>query len=369
MAKTTSSRKSMRRAKKPKEGVPRVSVQPAFKESFLRAKSATKNRILAKKLAKYHGHRSFKRSYREDYDRPFEAPGLLAHAVESFKMLFKNWRLFLPFVLILVISNILLVGLMSEDTYVTFQKSLNETADKIKAGELGTFARSGLLLISTITTGGLSQGMTESQQLAMVILFLITWLVTIYLVRQRLAGYKVKLRDGLYNALSPFISTLIVLAVIFIEAIPLMIVVITYSAAVSTDFLATPFYALIYFIFAVLLTLLSVYLISSSLIALIAVSAPGLYPLVAVSTARDLLVGRRIKFIIRVIYLFIVLVIVWVIVMLPLIALDLVLKQAFDWLRGVPVVSFELLFMTCFSMVYTTIYLYLFYRRLLDYDN
>ncbi len=340
-----------------------------FKESFRAARTATKSKILAKKAAKRPFHRSFRRSYREDYERPFEAPGLLAHTVESFKILFKNWRLFLPFILILAILNIVLVGLMSEETYVTFQNSLDETAKNLKAGELGTFARSGLLLISTITTGGLSQGMTESQQFAAVILFIVTWLVTIYLVRQRLAGHKVKLRDGLYNALAPFISTLLVGLVIFLEAIPLMIVVITYSAAVSTNFLATPFYALIYFIFAALLTLLSVYLISSSLIALIAVSAPGLYPMVAVSSARELLAGRRIKFIIRVVYLFFVLTVIWVIVMLPLIALDLVLKRSFSWLEGLPVVSFELLLMTCFSMVYATIYLYLFYRRLLDYDD
>ena len=314
-------------------------------------------------------HRSFRRSYREDYMRPFEAPGLLSHAIESLKMLFKNWRLFLPLILIIAIFNVLLVGLMSEDTYVTFQNSLDETSKNIKAGELGTFARSGLLLISTITTGGLSQGMTESQQVSAIILFLITWLVTIYLVRHRLAGHKIKLRDGFYNALAPFISTLVVLAIIFIEAIPLMIVIITYSAAVATNFLATPFYALIYFIFAALLIILSVYLISSSLIAFVAVSAPGLYPLVAIRTAHELLAGRRIKFIIRIIYLFFVLIVVWVIIMLPLIALDLALKKNISWLQGIPVVSFELLLMTCFSAVYSSIYLYLFYRKLLDYDD
>lgn len=352
---------------------PHSSHHPAPAKGFLAGfrakKAATKAKVLEKKALKRPLHRSFRRSYREDCERPFEAPGLLAHAVTSFKMLFKNWRLFLPFILLIAILNIALVGLMSEETYVTFQDSLNETANNIKAGELGTFARSGLLLISTITTGGLSQGMTESQQFAAVILFLVTWLVTIYLVRHRLAGHKLKLRDGLYNALAPFISTLLVIAVIFIEAIPLMIVVITYSAAVATDFLSTPFYALIYFIFAALLSILSIYLISSSLIALIAVSAPGLYPLVAVRTASDLLAGRRIKFIIRVVYLFFVLIVVWVFVMLPLIALDLVLKQAIPGLQGLPVVSFELLLMTCFSVVYSTIYLYLFYRRLLDYDN
>ena len=269
----------------------------------------------------------------------------------------------------MVLASIILVGLMNEDVYVQFQKTIDETSKDISMENIGTFTKSGLLLVSAIATGGLTQGKTEVQQVFTVLIFLIVWLVTIYLLRHRLANQRIKLRDGLYNALSPLLSTLVVALIIFIELIPIMIVVITYSAAVRTDFLSTPFYALIYFIFAALLTILSVYLVSSSLVALVAVSAPGLYPLVAVRTASDLLAGRRIKFIIRIIYLAIIMVILWVIIMLPLIALDLWLKSIFDFLAGIPFVSLELLIMTCFTAVYCTTYIYLFYRRMLDYED
>lgn len=336
-----------------------------FKEAF----KESKEKVAARKRSRVRLHRSFRRSYREDYNRPFEGPGLLSHAVTSFKIIFKNWKIFLPLVLLVAVLNVFLVGLMNEDTFVQLQKSIDETSEDIQMGKLGTFAKSGLLLVSTITTGGLAQNQTEVQQIFATLLFIITWLVTIYLLRHILAKHKVKLRDGLYNALAPFISTLIVGLVIFIEAIPAMIVIIAYSAAVATDFLSTPFYALIFFIFAALLTLLSVYLISSSLVAMVAVSAPGLYPLVAIHTANDLLAGRRIKFIIRVLYLIVTLVVVWVIVMLPLIALDLFLKSILPVLSGLPFVSFELLVMSCFSTVYATAYLYLYYRRLLDYED
>lgn len=336
-----------------------------FKEAF----KESKEKVTARKRSRVRLHRSFRRSYREDYNRPFEGPGLLSHAVTSFKIIFKNWKIFLPLVLLIAVLNVFLVGLMNEDTFVQLQKSIDETSEDIQMGKLGTFAKSGLLLVSTITTGGLAQNQTEVQQIFATLLFIITWLVTIYLLRHILAKHKVKLRDGLYNALAPFISTLIVGLVIFIEAIPAMIVIIAYSAAVATDFLSTPFYALIFFIFAALLTLLSVYLISSSLVAMVAVSAPGLYPLVAIHTANDLLAGRRIKFIIRVLYLIVTLVVVWVIVMLPLIALDLFLKSILPVLSGLPFVSFELLTMSCFSAVYATTYLYLYYRRLLDYED
>lgn len=336
-----------------------------FKSAFRRAKEKQWD----KKRGCVRLHRSFRRSYREDYERELEMPGLLSHAVKSFQMMFRNWKLFIPLALIMVLFSIILVGLMNEDTYVQFQKSIDETSKEINMENIGTITRSGLLLVSAIATGGLTQGKTEVQQVFTVLIFLVVWLVTIYLLRHRLAGRKVKLRDGLYNALSPLLSTLIVALVIFIETIPAMIVVITYSAAVKTDFLSTPFYALIYFIFAALLITLSVYLISSSVIALVAVSAPGLYPMTAIKTASDLLASRRIRFIIRLVYLAIITVILWVIIMLPLIALDLWLKSIFDWLAGIPFVSLELLIMTSLTTIYSATYLYLYYRRLLDYDD
>ena len=232
-----------------------------FRESFEKSRA----KIWAKKSQSL--HRSFKRSYREDYERPLEVPGLLHHAVTTFQLLFKNWRIFLPLAVLIVAANIFLVGLMSEDTFVDFQDAITATTEDLKTGEIGNTAKASLLLISTVTTGGLSQGMTEVQQVFAILLFLITWLVTIYLVRRLLAGHRPKLRDGLYNALAPLISTLAVLFVILLQCIPIFIVIITYAVAVNTEFLSTPFYALIYFIFAALLILLSAYLLSSSFLA------------------------------------------------------------------------------------------------------
>ena len=311
-------------------------------------------------------HKSFKRSYREDYIRETNLPGLLSHATATFKLIFKNWKLFIPLIILVVIFNVILVGLMTEESYNTFKESLDETNEQLTKGQLGNLGKAGLLLIGTVTTGGLNRGMTEVQQVFMIILLVITWLVSIYLARHILAGHKMKLRDGLYNALTPFISTFCIVGVIFIELIPIFAVIITYSAALATDFLSTPFYALVYFIFAALLIILSAYLLSGSLMAMIAVTAPGLYPMTALNTATDIVAGRRIKFIIRIIFVFLVLALCWVVIMLPIILIDNVLKANIEWLDGFPIVSLALLNMTVFSVIYISIYFYLFYRKLLD---
>jgi hypothetical protein len=313
-------------------------------------------------------HKSFKRSYREDYLRKTELPGLMSHAHATFRIIFGNLRLFLPLIMLIVIANIILVGLMTEESYNTFKDALDETNENLTQGQLGNLGKAGLLLIGTITTGGLTRGMGEVQQVFMIFLLIVTWLVTIYLTRHILAKHEIKLRDGLYNALTPFISTFCVLGIVFLDLIPIFIVVVTYSAAIATEFLATPFYALVYFIFAMLLILLSAYLLSGSLMAMIAVTAPGLYPMTAMNTASDIVAGRRIRFIIRILFVFLVLALCWIVVMLPIILIDSALKANIEWLSSIPFVSFFLLFMTVFSTVYIAVYFYLFYRKLLDMD-
>lgn len=311
-------------------------------------------------------HRSFRRSYREDYARETYTPGLITHAAATFRILFKNWRTFLPLIAVFVALDLIFVGLMSEDFYRQFQDAIDETNAEIGTGEIGNFAKAGLLLISTVTTGGLDSGMGDTQTVMLILIFLALWLVTIFLLRHFFAGSKPRLRDGLYNALAPLISTLLTFLVIFVQLIPLMLVIITYSAAVATGFLSTPFYALVYFIFAALMTLISTYLLSSSIIALVAVTAPGIYPMTALRTASELVSGRRTRIVLRILYLIFVVAVIYIVTMLPIILIDLWLKSNISWIESWPIVPFFLLVVTCFAFVYAATYLYQYYRWLID---
>ena len=326
------------------------------------------SRAKLSRASRINPHRSFKHSYREDYKREIEVPGIIYHIFASFRIVFKNWKLFLPFLIIVVVLDALLVGIMSQSSYAQYQDILNETSMQVAGGDIGNVAKAGLLLISTITTGGLSGESSEAATVFGVLIFLVIWLTTIFLLRHILAGHKVKLRDGLYNAMTPLISTLVVFLIALVQCIPIFLLIVAYSAAVQTEFLATPFYALVFFIFAALMIILSGYLLSSSLIALVAVSAPGLYPLTALRTASDLMMGRRVKFILRLVALIIMLAIMWVAIMLPLILLDMGMKN-FEWAAGIPFVPVCLATMTCFTAIYVTTYLYMYYRWMLNYNE
>lgn len=340
-----------------------------FKEGFKSRRLETSQKIWRKKTNRTKLHHSFRRSYREDYERPLNVPGLLHHAMTTLKLLTKHWRTFLLLALLIVGLNIILVGLMSQESYKTFQTNLDESIDESGVANVGKVAKASLILISTVTTGGLNNGMSEAQQIFAIILFIVVWLVTIYLLRHILAGHKVKLRDGLYNALTPMISTLLIFAVLMFYLIPIFIFIIIYSAAVATEFLNTPFYACLFWAFSALLFVLSLHLVPGALLGLVAVSAPGMYPLFALRTATDLIQGRRIKLIIRLVFAAFFVGLFWIIIMIPLILLDQWLKSMWGWFEGVPFISFFLLLMTTFTAIYFTAYIYLFYRRMLDDPN
>lgn len=327
-------------------------------------KNFKKSRQESKKIH-YNPHRTFRRSYREDYARETNIPGVTHHAFATFGMIFRNWKVFLPFLILVVIIYIALVGMMNQDDYADYQGILDQTSMQVAGGDIGSFAKAGLLLISTVTSGGLSGESSESAIVFAVLIFIVIWLVTIFLIRHIKAGHNVKLRDALYNSMAPFISSLVIFLIALIQCIPLIILIVVLSAAIQTDFLATPFYALVFFLFATVMLLISGYLLSSSIIALVAVSAPGLYPLRALRSASDLMMGRRTKFIIRLIALIITLVFAWVIFMMPMILFDLFMKQ-WEWTAGIPFVPVCLVIMTCFTGIYATAYLYLYYRWLLN---
>ena len=327
-----------------------------------------KEKIQAKRKERINPHKSFRRSYREDYKRKTNVPGVMHHVFASFRVIFKNWKLFLPFLIIVIILNAIFVGMMDQNDYSEYQEILDDTSMQVAGGDIGSVAKAGLTLISTITTGGLSGESSEAAVVFVVLIFLLIWLVTIFLLRHIMAGHKVKLRDGLYNAMAPLVSTLMIFVLAVLQCIPIFLLIIAYSAAMQTEFLATPFYALVFFIFAVLMIALSGYLLSSSLMAFVAVSVPGMYPLRALATASDLMMGRRVKFVLRLIALVLVLVIVWVVVMLPLILFDMWMKQ-FEWTQSIPFVPICLTTMTCFTCIYLTTYIYKYYRYMLDYNE
>ena len=174
MPSTTSKKtKKSRKSSKNSKNVSKNSGKLGFFANLKLRHAKNKDKRALRRDTKVKLHKSFKRSYREDYERSTELPGLLSHANATFKIIFRNWKLFLPFIFLVIIANIILGMLMSEESYNTFKEALEETNENIAQGQLGNVGKAGLLLIGTVTTGGLNRGMSEGQQVFMILILII----------------------------------------------------------------------------------------------------------------------------------------------------------------------------------------------------
>ena len=311
-------------------------------------------------------HRSFRLTRRRDYIRPLALPGNISFTAEVTRTLWKYKKIFGMLAVIYVLLFALLVGVQSQDTYTTLTDTLKQTSGDFFAGNWGAIGQASLLFLS-IASFGVSTESTEAQQIFSVLVFLLIWLTTVWLLRNLLAGHKVKLRDGLYSAGAPIFAIAIIAVIIAIQLIPVALALIAYNAALSSGLLAGGAASMLFWIGAALLCVLSMYWVTSSLFAMIIVTLPGTYPYQAIKAAGDIMVGRRIKMLLRWLWMALMVVIFWLVIMLPIILLDMGIKSLWPAVQWLPIVPVAVIFMASISTVWVSAYVYLLYRKVVDY--
>jgi hypothetical protein len=312
-------------------------------------------------------HRSLRLTRRRDYARSLKLPGYWAFGAQVRRTLWANKKLFIWLVIVYAILTALLVGMASQDAYSTLTDTLRQAGGDVFSGNWGEIDTAGLLFMSAVT-GGVSTTLSEVQQIYSGLIFLLTWLTTVWLLRNILAGHKVKLRDGLYNASAPLLSTFLITLILIVQLLPLAIALIGYAAALASGLLSGGITAMLFWIAAGLLVLLSLYWISSTFIALVVVALPGMYPLDALRTAGDLVTGRRIRILLRLLWLGLEIVIIWALIMIPVILLDTWLKGLWSAIEWLPAIPFALLVMSSLTIVWASSYIYLLYRKVVADD-
>lgn len=322
----------------------------------------TKTTKRFKSYLKCRPYRSFRQTRRRDYVRSLELPGYFAFTKYVVQTVWTHRKTFAFLALLYAVMTALMVGIASQDLYTTLSNTLNTTSDDLLSGGFGEIGKASLLFV-TAATGGISQNLTEVQQVYAGIITLLTWMTSIWLLRNILAGHKVKMRDGLYSAGSPIVSTFVVALVFIVQLLPLALALIAYTAASSTGLLAGGVEAMLFWIATGLLAMISLYWATSTFFALVIVTLPGMYPFKALKTAGDLVIGRRLRILFRLIWMLFITVITWAIVMIPIILLDTWVKglwTAVDWVPTIPIL---LLIFGAFTIIWVSSYVYLLYRK------
>ncbi len=307
-------------------------------------------------------HRSFRVSRRRDYSRTLELPGYWAFTSYVRKTLWKNRKVFISLTLAYILLTLVMVGVGSQETYSSLNDVLVASSGDIFKGFWGEIGKSSLLFASVIT--GVSSGdLSEAQQIYGGLILLLTWLTTIWLLRNILAGRKVNLRDGIYSAGSPIVSTFLVLILILMQMIPIALALVGYGAALSTGLLDGGVEAMLFWIAAGLLAVLSLYWVTGTIFAMVIVTLPGMYPMKAIRAAGDLVVGRRVRILFRLLWMIFGICVIWALVMIPIITFDSYIKNIWLDIEWLPIVPIAILFMSSISIVWMSSYIYLFYRK------
>ncbi len=310
-------------------------------------------------------HRSFRRTRRRDYVRTLALPGYVSFTNEVHQTVWKLKEYFLPLLAVYIILYGILLGIGSQETYSALNDALQSAGNEVLGGDWGALNQAGLLFAS-VATSGISEALTEAQQIFAVLLTVMIWLTVVWLLRNRLAGHKVKLRDAVYSSGSPLFATIVVALVIAIQLLPAALAAIGLSAASASGLLDSGVEAMLFWLGAGLLSILSLYWITSSLFALVIITLPGMYPFRALKASGDIVLGRRIQLLLRWLWMILTVVVAWAVILIPIILIDMWLKSIWPQIEWVPIVPFALLVMGSLTIVWTSVYIYLLYRKVVD---
>lgn len=329
-------------------------------------------RLLARPTRRLHAfllrrpHRSLRRTRRRDYVRTLKMPGYISFTRHVAITLWQHRGTFLLLAILYALLNALLVGLGSQDTYTQLATTLKETGGNLFSGGFGQIGQSSLLLVAAIGGGLNSTSATDAQKIFGFLLALMLWLTVVWLLRAYLVGNRPRLRDGLYSSSSPLLAMLVVAIVGVVQLIPIAVAVVGFTAASAYGLFDGGLPAMLFWITATLLTCLSLYWITSTFIAMVVVTLPGMYPWQAVKTAGDLVIGRRVRVLLRLLWMALLIVIAWAIVMVPIVLLSNWLTSIWKQIAWLPIVPFCLLIMSTLTLIWVSGYVYLLYRRIVD---
>lgn len=306
-------------------------------------------------------HRSFRLTRKRDYTRTTGLPGYWSFTLYVRKILKAQQWLFIKFIALFSTLIALTIGLMSQESFKLLNDTVIQVGEGVSSGDISGFTQNLAISVGVIT-GALSAPLSDAQRIYAGFILLLGWMTMVWLLRQHLAGYeKLRLRDGLYSSGSPFVSTFLVVMLLFVQLIPLALAVIAYVAAESVYIFDDVLFTTFFWIIEAVLIALSLYWLTSTFLALVIVTLPGMYPYNAIKAAGDLVMGRRVRILLRVLWMLGVILTVWIALLIPSIAFINIVNV--PWL---PLVPFVVLVLSVWSLQWCSAYIYLMYRKLVE---
>ncbi len=300
-------------------------------------------------------HRSFYLTTHAQAVRQINISGYGRFVTEVWRMVRDNWLIYLKITLLMALAIIAVVGVSNaHGNYV-------DTREAMEKVDLHPFLKQAGLVTQAIIT---SLTVTDAnRQAATFIIVAVAWLSLIFIARRVYSGNQLRLRDAIYSAGTPLVPMMVLLVAVLVQLLPLALVLISYSAITGAGYInqgvAIENMAAWCVILAVLV--LTIYWMVTSLLTLVSVTIPGLYPMRAYYETSIQVAGRRVKILFRILMMFLPLLVLWALVLIPTVLLDSILKP-----KTFPVVQLVVSLLAAISCTWASAYMYVLYRRILD---
>lgn len=299
------------------------------------------------KLRKKPKYKSFRLHKRVKHHDP-NLPSWWKISKKAFRLLKANSKNIFKFFFIYGLMYLIFVRGFSSPVNID---EIRGAFDELAAEEISTLATNftvfSLLIQSTTNAAGDVQGLYQ------MLFLIVSSLALIWLFRQQQAGNKVTMKMGFYRGMYPLIPFILISVVIALQTIPASIGNFLFKIVVDSGYAVNFLEQFVWLLLFLFLLLLSFYMISSSLIALLVVTLPEMTPKIALKKAKELVEFRRFSVLRKVLALFVILVVVFVSIVFPAIFISASLAQ---------ILYFTL---TVLAVPFTIAYLFVLYRELL----
>jgi hypothetical protein len=280
------------------------------KNSIVKEPKIAKADAKARKKPKY---KSFRLHKRIKHHAP-KLPNWWQLLKKSWALILANKKPILVFVLVYGLLNLLLVrGFSASIDIDEIKESFSAITGEESAGLASGFTAFGLLFSAS------SQGSNDIGQIYQTFLLVVSSLAIIWLYRQQQAGNKVSMKMAFYRGMYPLIPFILVLLVIGLQLIPALIGNFLFTTVTSGGLAVGFVEQAMWTLFFILTLLLSLYMISSSSIALYIVTLPEMTPMIALRQARELVRYRRFAVLLRALAIVLVIFALLFVIVLPVI--------------------------------------------------
>lgn len=241
-----------------------------------------------KRSRKESKHRSFRISPRKFLERPVKISSSWRLLRDSFSFIFSNKKLFLGLALLFTFIQFSIVVFFGAGIDLD---SAKQQIRELLGGEASPYRVAyGLTSYLFVSVQQRNNEIIGVYQNFVTVIFM---LATIWTIRQKTAGEKIRFSDMFYKSQYPFLQFLVIIFILGLSLIPLMIAGFFYGTTIVQGIAVSVIEQALWVFLCGLLVLLSIYIIIPGLLALYIVTLPEVSPSSAYRSAWRLLENRR----------------------------------------------------------------------------